>query len=297
MFPSIVKRFNRNLAGWLFVAPAMALTFLFFVYPLLNTIWISFHEYNVIRGTMEWVGGANYARMGGDEILWKAIRNTTLYTLVVTPLIFLVAFPLALLVNQRVRGVTFFRAAYFLPGVISYVTASFIWKWMYQDLFGLINYVLVTLGIVDQPILWMSTASRAMLSVIIMIVWKTAGFSMLILLGGLQAIPTEVYEAAQIDGAGRWSTFWRVTFPLLRPTFALALVLSVIGSFLAFDHFYVMTQGGPAHGTETIVMWIYRNSFAFFNLGYGAAISIVLLLFLVVLSVLQLRVLRSPVEY
>ena len=288
---------RQALEGFAFVAPALILTLVFFIYPLINTVSLSFHDTNVVTGQMRNVGLKNYANLLRDSVFWKAAKNTTVYTLIVTPLIFIAAFILALLVNKDRPGVVFFRSVYFLPVVVSFVTASLIWKWMYNDLFGLINYMLMRVGLISRPVVWLGTETSAMLSVIAMVVWKTAGYSMVILLGGMKAIPNSVYEAASIDGASKWNTFWRITFPLLRPTFALALELSVIGSFLAFDHFYVMTQGGPAHSTETIVMWIYRNSFGYFKLGYGSAMSVVLLAFLVLLSTLQLKILRTDFEY
>jgi len=217
--------------------------------------------------------------------------------LLVTPAIFIPAMILALLVNERIRGVTLFRAVYFAPYVIAFATTSLMWKWMYNEIFGLVNYLLLTLGLIAQPVVWLGVGQIALFSIIVSVVWKTTGLNMILLLAGLQGIPDELYEAAAIDGATGWQRFARITLPLLRPTVATALVISVIGSYLAFDQFFIMTAGGPGRDTTSVVMWIYRTSFQFFEEGAGAAMSFVLLAILVTLSYLQLRVIRRVTEY
>ena len=162
---------------------------------------------------------------------------------------------------------------------------------------GIVNGLLMDLGLIERPIIWFVDKNLAMFAIIVSIVWKTVGFSMILLLAGMQAIPEELYQAAMVDGANYWQRLTHIMMPLLRSTLALALILSVIGSYLAFDQFYIMTRGGPQNQTITTVYWIFNNSFTYYKLGYGAALSIVLLVILGALSIIQLRILRSDVTY
>ncbi|HYI23857.1 MAG TPA: sugar ABC transporter permease [Thermomicrobiales bacterium] len=290
------RALRANLPGLLFVAPALVLTFGLLLLPLVRVAWMSLHDWPIL-GERPFIGLDNYTALVNDSAFWNALRFTTTYTLLVTPAILLPALGLALLVNERMRGVTLFRALYFTPYVIAFVTGSLMWKWLYNDVFGLLNYLLIEVGLIDRPILWLGSPNMALFSIILSVVWKTAGFNMVLLLGGLQSIPPDLYEAAALDGAGPWKRFVHITLPLLRSTFAVVLTISVIGSFLAFDQFQVMTAGGPGHATTTIVMLIRKTSFEFFEMGSGSAMSIVLLVILMVLSYLQIRVLRRANEY
>jgi multiple sugar transport system permease protein len=287
---------RSSMLGLLFIAPALALNIGLFLIPLVSVVWISLHEWPVL-GDRPFIGLRNYTELLDNSDFWSSLLFTTKYTLLVTPAIFIPAIVLALLVNERLRGVTFFRAVYFTPYVIAFVTGSLMWKWLYNDVFGLFNYILLELGFIDMPVLWLGTPNMAMFSIVVSVVWKTAGLNMVLLLGGLQAIPSDLYEAAAIDGASAWQRFLNITLPLLRPTFAVVLTISVIGSFLAFDQFQIMTAGGPGRATTTVVMQIWKTSFGFFEMGAGAAMSIVLLTILVVFSYLQIRILRQVHEY
>lgn len=289
-------QWRHNYVGYLLICPALFLVIIFFLYPLISTFFYSFHKWAIL-GPKPWVGLKNYQRVINDPIWWQALRNTTFYTLLVTPLIFIFAFAFALLVDRKVRGISVFRTIYFMPAVISFVAATLMWKWMYNLNFGLFNYLLLKIGIISSPIGWLSTGLMAIFSLVIMVTWKTAGFSMVILLAGLQSIPTELYEAAKIDGGNFWQVLRWITLPLLRPYFALALILSLIGSFLAFDHFYVMTGGGPAHATETLITWLYRVGFSYFKLGRAAAMAFFVLVILFVLSYVQLRLLKPMAKF
>ena len=171
--------------------------------------------------------------------------------------------------------------------------ASLLWTWMFNDQVGIFSAILMDLHLIDEPVQWLAETNSALGSIVVMVLWKAAGFTMVILLVGMQAIPQDLYEAANLDGAGRWQQILYITIPMMRRTFALALIMSVIGSFLAFEQFYVMTRGGPFNSTITVVHWIYRASFTYFKLGYGAAMSVVLLLILLALSVLQMYLLRD----
>ena len=283
---------TRKLAGMAFVLPGVLFTLVFFIFPLFLTGWISLHDWPLL-GQHRFIGLDNYSRLLNDQQFWASLWFTTKYTLAITPIIFILAFLLALIVKQPLKFVGVFRTAYFMPFVIGLGTSSLLWVWLLNDRVGIINRLLMDLHIIPQPVVWLGDINLLLPAVIISVVWKTVGFTMVLLLTGMQAIPDDLYEAAHVDGAGYWDQLWRITIPLLRRTFALALVLSVIGSYLAFDQFYIMTRGGPQNQTITVVYWIFANSFTYFKMGYGAALSIVLLLILVVISVFQLYLLRD----
>jgi multiple sugar transport system permease protein len=286
---------RRQRAGLLFVLPSVAFVGLFFIVPLLITAFMSLHNWPLL-GDRHFIGLGNYRTLISDTMFWNSLIFTIKYTVVITPIIVVIAFGLALLVRQRIPGVAIFRTAYFLPVVIGLSTASIMWIYMFNDQSGVFDGILQGLGLIKAPIEWLADPNAALLSVIFMVVWKAVGSTMLFFVIGLQAIPDDLYEAAKIDGAGRWALTRYITLPLLRRIFALALVLSVIGSFLAFDQFYIITQGGPQNSTISIVYWIYTTSFTYFKLGYGAALSLVLLVILVAISVVQLYLLRDDTQ-
>lgn len=289
------KRGGQTL-GLLFVLPCVAFVGLFSLAPLLLTGWMSLHNWPLL-GTPRFIGLDNYRALATDGMFWGSLAFTTKYTLVVTPVIFVAAFGLALLVRQRVPGVGLFRTAYFLPAVVGFGTASLLWVWMFNDQVGVFDGILQGLGLIHEPIEWLANPTGSLIAVAAMVVWKTAGLTMLLLLVGMQAIPDDLYAAAGIDGAGQLARLRYITLPLLRRTFALALTLSVIGSYLAFDQFYIVTQGGPEDSTITVVYWIFTNAFTYFKLGYGAALSLALLVILVAISVVQLYLLRDTTQY
>lgn len=288
----MLARHKQAMLGLAFVSPAVLIVGIFFLYPLVMTGWMSLHDWPLL-GVPEFIGLENYATMVDDQKFWSAMGFTLIYTVVVTIAIFAVAFPLALFVDQPRRLIGVYRTAFFLPVVVGLGSASLLWVWLLNVDTGLFSPALKMLGLVERPKALLGQFDTAFISIVVMVVWKIAGFTMVILLTGLQSIPHELKEAARIDGAGPFRIFFKITFPLMRRTFALALVLSVAGSILAFDQFYIMTSGGPRNSTITAVYWIFNTSFVQFKLGYGAALSIVLLAVLVLLSVLQLIVLRD----
>ena len=292
----IRRKYIKQFTGVLFVLPASTFALIFFIIPLLMTVFMSLHDWPLI-GERGFIGLENYSKLASDDQFWDSLIFTTKYTVIITPVIFVLAFALALLVDLPLRGIAFYRTAYFLPVVIGLGTSSLLWVWLLNDRVGLFNAILKQLGIIDRSIVWLSDADWAMPMIILSIVWKTVGLSMILLLTGMQAISNDLYDAAKVDGAGYVARIRFIMMPLLRRTFALALVLSVIGSYLAFDQFFIMTRGGPMNSTITVVYWIYTNSFTYFKLGYGAALSVVLLGILVVLSVFQLWLLRDDTEF
>jgi multiple sugar transport system permease protein len=283
---------RKQMAGLLFIAPAVLMVFTFFVVPLCMTAWMSLHNWPLL-GQARFIGLGNYEEMFRDGRFWSAMRFTIYYTVVVTLVIFAVAFPLALFVERPRPLAGFYRTVYFLPVVVGFGSASLVWAWLMNMDAGLFSPALRMLGITERPINILANFDSTFWSIVAMVVWKTAGFTMIILMTGLQGIPGDVREAARIDGASGPQSFIRITLPLMKRTIALALILSVAGSMLAFDQFYIIANGGPRNSTLTAVYWIFNSSFVSFRMGYGSAMSMVLLAILVAISVLQLRLLRN----
>jgi multiple sugar transport system permease protein len=281
---------SRSLQGLAYATPTAVIVGVFFLLPLALVFWMSVNRWPLL-GNPQVNFPDNYSAISDNQLFVDSVWFTLKYTAIVTVVLSVVALGLALLVQERRPGVGFLRTAYFLPGAVGFAAASLLFYGFYSEI-GPLDWILQELGIVDEPVNWIGTPNMALFSTIAMVIWRFAGFNMLILLTGLQAIPTDVYEAARSDGASRWQTFRYITLPLLRPTIALMLVLSITGSLLAFDQFFILTRGGPENSTVSMVMVIYREAFTRFDLGGAAALSVLLLVVLVTLNALQLRVLE-----
>jgi multiple sugar transport system permease protein len=267
-------RRRRNLiAGYAFLIPNLLGVLAFSLFPIATTIYLTFHEWN-LSDTPVFNGLQNFVLMAGDFLFWKTLGNTFYYTFVAVPVAVFLAFWLALLLDRKMRGVLSFRVIYFLPHVTLTVAASIIWAWIFQAEFGLINWALSKINI-DGPY-WLTDSRWAMISIIIMSNWKGIGYAMLIFLAGLQGIPAELYEAATMDGANPRQRFWSITVPMLSPAIFFVMVTSIIGAFQGFDNFYLMTRGGPANVTTTMVLHIYNNGFVYLKMGFASAMAMVL---------------------
>ena len=289
------KKKRITIKSYLFVIPALMLNFVFFILPFFQSLLMSFYDWPVL-GEKTFIFLDNYVKLSQDGQFWHSLFFTLKYALFVTPCLFILAFALALLINGAFAGVNLFRSLYFAPVVISMTCCSMVWLWIYNDLYGVLNYILENIGIIDEPILWMNSSETSLPAVIFMVTWKMAGFSMLIILAAFQSVDEEIYEAASVDGANKVTQFFRITLPIIKPHAALALILSVIGSVLAFEQFLIMTKGGPAQDTTTIVHYIYNTSFKYFKMGYGSAMTMVLLIVLGILSYFENRVLKDPTK-
>ena len=288
-------KLHRSVIPFLFICPVIVMNLIFFCLPFLQSLAMSFFEWPLL-GEKTFVGLGNYQTLLADDQFRTSLLFTMKYTLFVTPALFLMAFILALLIDGKFKGVTLFRTIYFSPVVISMTSCSLIWLWIYNDLYGILNYILQKLHIIDEAILWMGSEKTSLPAIVFMITWKMAGFSMLIILAAFQSVDTEVYESAAIDGASKARQFFHITLPIIRPQVGLALIMSVIGSVLAFEQFLIMTKGGPTETTTTLVHYIYNTSFKYYNFGYGSAMTIVLLLIMLALSFAQMRLLKDPTE-
>lgn len=288
-------KLHRSVIPFLFICPVIVMNLIFFCLPFLRSLAMSFFEWPLL-GEKTFVGLGNYQTLLADDQFRTSLLFTMKYTLFVTPALFLMAFILALLIDGKFKGVTLFRTIYFSPVVISMTSCSLIWLWIYNDLYGILNYILQKLHIIDEAILWMGSEKTSLPAIVFMITWKMAGFSMLIILAAFQSVDTEVYESAAIDGASKARQFFHITLPIIRPQVGLALIMSVIGSVLAFEQFLIMTKGGPTETTTTLVHYIYNTSFKYYNFGYGSAMTIVLLMIMLALSFAQMRLLKDPTE-
>jgi multiple sugar transport system permease protein len=290
---------RREWTAYLFLSPGLILFGVFFVYAVVFSFWLSFHKWNIIEPAKPFVGLDNYRAILQDAGFRRAIGNTIYYTVGSIPAEMFLGLMIALLLNAQIRGLGLFRTMYYLPVITPLVVASIIWKWVYNADFGLANYYLLKANLISEPLLWLSDKDLAMPAVIAMTVWKGVGFYMVVYLAGLQAIPQELYEAAEVDGAGPVQRFWRVTLPLLAPTTFFLLIISIIGSFHIFTQIFVMTSGGPpgpGGATTTVMYYIWRSAFQFFEMGYAAALSYAVFAMLFVFSLIQFRFYLKRVE-
>lgn len=274
--------------GLLYLAPAVLFVAVFTAYPVGQMVWMSMHNWSLLEPP-RWVGFGNYWKAYGDRQFWASLAFTFKYTLYLTPILMILGFLIALLVspNTPLRRAT--RGIVFLPVVIGLSVSSLLWYWLFSYRQGLVNQMLLDLGVVGSPILWFGeSAERALWAVILSIVWKIIGFGMLLFVAAIQAIPKEYHEASTIDGAGYWQRVRYITLPLTARTILLVTLFSVIGSLLAFDQFFLMTAGQPFNQTATSVFWLYLNSFPYLKLGYGAALSVVLSIIVLVCTLGQM---------
>jgi multiple sugar transport system permease protein len=284
---------RRWTAFWLLLPATLGLI-VFTFGPIGYALLVSFQDFELLAGPAGWVGLQNYQRLFEDPLFLKAVVTTTLYTAITLVAQVTLGLALAMLVNQRIRGLAFFRTAYFLPVVASYVVMAAVWKSMYAQS-GVFNTLLITAGFGAHPFL--TSVREALPSLAILGVWKFVGFDMLVFLGGLQAIPREVYQVADIDGAGPIQRFFYITLPLLKRVLLFVVVITTIESFNVFTPVYQMTKGGPQETTHTIVYHVFINGFRYYDLGYATAISFALVAFVGGLVALQFRLLRTDVEY
>ncbi len=284
----------RKSEGFLYVLPALAFVTAFVLWPLAQLIYLSLTDTSLLGGG-EFVGLENYVKAFGDKSFWRALEFTVKYTVFITPILMGLGFALALLTapNRPLRQIT--RGIIFLPVVIGIGSSSLLWFWLFDQQVGMFNRILVDIGILAEPAVWFTKADMALLGVTISITWKVIGFGMLLFVAGIQSINGEIGEAALIDGGNYWQRVWYIILPLSLRVILLTTLISVIGSMLAFEQFYIMTGGNPRGQTFTSVYWIYQNSFISFKLGYGAALSIILTAIVLVFSTLQVILSnRSP---
>ncbi|WP_130860443.1 carbohydrate ABC transporter permease [Gracilibacillus phocaeensis] len=279
---------KRNTYLWLivFLLPNLLGFLLFIGFPIISSLGLSFTQWDLL-GTINFAGFDNYIRMVQDPEFWRAFRNTFLFIFGYLPLVMVFGLACALLLNKQMKLRAFFRASYFLPVVTSWVAVSLVWKWLYNPNYGLINYFLSLIGIEGPQ--WLHDPSTAMIGIIIASAWKDIGFVMVLFLGGLQNISPSYYEAASIDGAGKFRMLLRITIPLLGPTTFFVTVISLINSFQVFDQVMIMTEGGPSGSTTVMVQNIYNYAFKYYEMGYASAMSWALFIVIFIFTWIQMK--------
>lgn len=278
------------LVGYLLISPQLAGSALFVLLPLGLVVYYSLQEWNVLAGTFEFVGGDNYAKLLADPNMGQVLTSTALFSVGLVVLNLTLALTLAILLDQRLRGTTFFRTLFFSPVLVSLVAWTIVWQFLLQQDGG-VNGLLGVAG-VDGPN-WLRGETTALLSVIVVQVVKNVGLNMVLFLAALQGVPRQLYEAAQLDGAGAWTRFRRITVPQISPTILLTSIITVVGSLQVFAQIAVLTQGGPGMSTTVLVYYLYQQAFQFRHLGYGAALSVLLFLIVAALTLVQWRLRRK----
>jgi multiple sugar transport system permease protein len=279
-------------AGMLFVTPALLFVAVFVLFPLAFAVFISLTNWPLI-GPYRFSGLSNYAALGKDPGFLHSVLFTLLYTGIVTVPILVVGYGLAVLVRSNRRGAVFLRTAFFLPYVVGLSTLSYIVLLELQPNSGAVNFILAKLHLTNGGTTWLVNTNLALAATCVLVVWFASGLTMVLLIGGMQSIPADLYESADVEGATWWQKERYVTLPLLRPTIALSLIISIIGSFLAFNQFFILTQGGPGTSTFTVVMWIYQTAFVQLHVGTATAMSIVLVVVVGLISAVQFLLLRD----
>ncbi len=287
---------TRNaVKGYLFLVPNIIGFAIFTFIPIVASFVLSFTSWDGFS-ELEFIGFENFIRLFSDDIFKISMWNTLVFTLVSVPVTLVIALAVAMLLNKGIKGVKVVRAAFFLPYITAAIAVAVVWQLLYHPTLGPINQFIMLFG-VENPPKWLSGTSTAMLSVIIMYVWKMIGYYMIIFLAGLQGVPKQLYEAADIDGANRWEKFRNVTLPMLSPVVFFTLIIALINSFKVFTEIYALTGGGPGHSTNVLVYNIYVEAFQKYNLGYASAMSYVLALIIITITLIQFRGQKKWVNY
>ena len=283
---------RSKLIGFLYLTPALLFVLVFTAYPFIQLVWVSFHNWSLITPP-RFVGTDNFVRAANDKQFWVSLIYSLKYTLLITPILMVGGYLIALLTAANTPLRRFTRTVVFVPVVIGLGASSLLWYWLFNPQFGLVNRALLDIGIIAKPIVWLGTdVDSSTWAIIVSVVWKVIGFGMILFIGAIHAIPSEITEATMVDGASFLQRTLRVTLPLTLRTVLLVTLVSVIGSLLAFDQFYIMTAGQPFNQTATAVFYVYLNSFPYLKLGYGAALSLILAGIILVFTIVQMALTR-----
>ena len=297
MSPATRHRWRRHAAGYAFVAPALVILAGFLLYPIGYSVWLSLHEWDGY--TPRWgpfVGLENYRGLAGDEVFWRATINSIVFVVVRTPLEVGLGFGLALLLNRRLAARSLLRTLFFVPVVMSLIVVTIIFQRVYEANTGLLNTTLAAVGLGAWTHAWLGDPATALAAVIAVSVWKNVGFSLVILLAGLQNLPQDVLEAARVDGANAWQVTRRMITPLMRPILALTAMLSIIGGLKVFDLVFIMTRGGPTYSSEVLATMLYREAFELNHMGVASAIGVILVAVVLSIARVQAFALRASEE-
>lgn len=283
-------KFNKKIEPYLYILPYFLIFLSFIIVPAIIGLITSFFDWQIV-GYREFIGFGNYKELFADKLFLKAVRNTAIYSLIYVTFTICIGLVFATLLNEKYKMRNFFRTTIFLPYVFMIPAIGVMWRWLMDSNYGLLNYYLGLLGL--PHIGWLTRPNLTLISIAIVTLWESAGYSVVLYLAGLQMIPAELYEAARIDGASKWQVFRKITFPLLQPTTFFLLVITSIGAFKTFGQPFVMTGGGPVDSSMTIVMYIFNTGFKFGRLGYSSTISTVLFIGILSLSLLQFKFIKQ----
>lgn len=289
------KKFKKQLLPYFMVAPAMIFLGLFTVYPMLNLIYLSFTNWNLISPTKSFVGLTNYRELFLRDDFWQTLKNTAVFTVFSVVIILALAILLAILIKVPKKINTAIQLTMFLPHVVSLVCVSMIFRWLMDPDIGIFNLVLNFFGF--PSLKWLQSSDTAMMSVILVNIWRSVGYITLIVLSGLQRIPAEIYEAASLDNASSWRVFWKITLPMISPQLFFLLITMTLSSFKVFDTVSIMTGGGPGNSTNVISYYIYQYAFSYMKIGYASAAGSVLLAILVIVTIIYFKGLSKKVYY
>jgi len=295
----VLAEMRREWTAYLMQVPGLILFAVFTVYAVGAAFWLSFQDWDSIRNSGRPVGLDNYRAVYHDSAWWSAMGHTAYFTIGAMIPAMAIGLGLASLLNTKVRGLGLYRTAFYLPAITPLVIATLLWKWIYNGDYGLANYYLLKFHLIGQPLQFLSSQTLAMPAIILMQIWLNIGFNMVVYLAGLQSIPRELYEAAEVDGASAWQRMRRITFPLLLPTTIFLLVFQTILGMQTFDQIFVMTNGGPpgpGGATTTVTYYIWLNAFRYFKLGYASALAWTLFAVIFALSFIQFRWYLKRVE-
>jgi multiple sugar transport system permease protein len=296
-FRRVGREMRREWTAYLYLSPGLIIFAIFSIFAVGFSFYVSFHHWDILNPEKPYVGLQNYKNLAHDPKFRQAVINTIYYAGVSVPLTMAAGLGLAVLLNQKLRALGFFRALYYLPVITPVIAAAIVWKWVFQGDYGLLNYYLQKGHITHHSLLWLNDPNLAMPAVIFMSIWQGAGFAMVIYLAGLQAIPEELYEAAKVDGAGAWRRFRSITLPLLAPTTLFVGVILTIFALQVFPQIFVMTQGGPIGRTTTILYYLWLTGFKYFDMGKAAAMGYLLFALIFIFALIQMRIYRrSAVE-
>ncbi len=281
---------RKEILPYLMVSPYLIFVLVFVLFPVFFCLFLTFHKWNII-GPMHFIGADNYTRLFHDRLFWKAIGNTLKFLLLHIPLQLVVSLFLAYLLNQKIRGIPFFRGAFFLPVIVSGVVITILWWQLLGYDTGLINRLLTSVGI--PKVGWLVNPDVAIYSIALMATWKNVGLYVILFLVGLQTVPPQYYEAAKLEGANRWQQFYHITLPMINPTIFMVVILSTIGGFSLFIEPYIMTGGGPMNQTISAVLYIYKQAFQFYNMGYSATLGFFYAIMIMTVVVLQKKLIEK----
>jgi len=288
-----ITRFHKKrLLPYLLVSPYLIFVVVFVLFPVFFCFFLTFHKWNIIA-PMKFIGTANYSRLFHDRLFWKAIGNTLKFLLLHIPLQLVVSLFLAYLLNNKIRAIAFFRASFFMPVIVSGVVVTILWQQLLGFDFGLINRMLISLGF--HKVGWLVDPDFAIYSIAVMATWKNVGLYVILFLVGLQTVPPQYYEAAKMEGATKWQQFYHITLPMINPTVFMVVILSTIGGFSLFIEPYIMTGGGPLNTTLSAVLYIYKQAFQYYNMGYSATLGFFYAMMIMTVVILQKKFIEKEV--